>query len=393
MSRLRVAVLRDLLEEGWPSMDQSAEMLLHQLRSGYHQRLSVEEVCPPMRRRFSTGAGGAVRWLGAPAWGQNADRLLNRFWDYPRAVRSLRGHFDIFHLVDHSYAQLLHQLPAGRTVVTCHDLDTFRCLLQPAAEPRTAAFRAMARRILSGLRRAARVVCVSEATRQQLLSFGLLAEERVVVVSNGVDPVCSPDSEVEADAAAAALLGPVDPDVPELLHVGSTIARKRIDVLLRVAAAVRSEVPGLRLVRVGGPLTGEQRALLGRLELESSFVELPFLSRNTLAAVYRRATLALQPSDAEGFGLPVIEALACGTPVVASDLPALREVAAAAAAYCPPGDVAAWTAEILRQLRERDNGDHGWSARRACALDRAALFSWEENARRMVEIYQEVVSE
>jgi glycosyltransferase involved in cell wall biosynthesis len=144
---------------------------------------------------------------------------------------------------------------------------------------------------------------------------------------------------------------------------------------------------------VGGPLTDQQRALLRSLGLESSFTELPFLPRPILAAVYRRAALALQPSDAEGFGLPVIEALACGTPVVASDLPVLREVAGEAAVYCPLGDVAAWSTEILHELCERANGAQSWSVRREAAMRQAALFSWDENARRMVEIYQEVVSE
>src|SRR5262249_58441189 len=97
----------------------------------------------------------------------NADRLLNRFWDYPRLLGRLarRGGFDLFHLVDHSYAQLVLALPPGRVVVTCHDLDAFRCLLEPGREPRPAWFRAMARRTLGGLRRAAFIACDSEATR------------------------------------------------------------------------------------------------------------------------------------------------------------------------------------------------------------------------------------
>ena len=90
-----------------------------------------------------------------------------------------------------------------------------------------------------------------------------------------------------------------------------------------------------------------------RLGLEPHIIVLPFLERRVLAAVYRRAAVVLQPSDREGFGLPVAEAMACGTPVVASDLPPLREVGGAMASYCPVGDVEAWTSTVSELLDER----------------------------------------
>ena len=89
-------------------------------------------------------------------------------------------------------------------------------------------------------------------------------------------------------------------------------------------------------------------------------VELPFVDRTTLAALYRRATLALLPSEREGFGLPLVESLACGTPVVASDIPALREVGGSAASYCPVADVSAWRDRILALVAERDKAPAEW---------------------------------
>lgn len=386
-ARARVAVVCDLREENWHSMNLVADMLLAGTSGGGGGGVGVEtaRLCPPLRRRFSRAAAGR-RF--------NADRLLNRFWDYPRHLGRRRGEFDLFHVVDHSYAQLLHHLPAGRAVVTCHDLDAFRCLLDPAAEPRPPLFRAMMGRVLSGFRKAARVACDSEATRDELLAHKLLPPGRLTVIPNGVHPAFRPAAEPRADAAAARLLGPANGAAVELLHVGSTIARKRVDVLLRVFAALRERFPAARLVRVGGAFTAGPEALAGRLNVRDAVHVLPYLEPEVLAAVYRRAALVLQPSEREGFGLPVVEALACGTPVVASRLPVLREVGGAEGGveYCPVGDVDAWAEAAGRLLAERAAEPERWAARRAAGLSQAAKFTWEEYAAKTVALYREVLS-
>src|SRR5206468_2493314 len=112
----------------------------------------------------------------------NADRLLNRFWHYPQWLRTHHDQFDLFHIVDHSYSQLVHYLPPERTVVTCHDLETFRSILQPPEEERSFAFRAMVNRTLTGLQKAAHVACASEATRKSLIAHGLVDASRTSVV-------------------------------------------------------------------------------------------------------------------------------------------------------------------------------------------------------------------
>jgi glycosyltransferase involved in cell wall biosynthesis len=359
-------------------------MMLHNLRRNHAGTISTTSFAPPMRRRFTRSGKENGRLF-------KADRLLNRFWDYPRLLRRRGAECDLFHIVDHSYGQLVHELPAERTVVTCHDLDTFRSVLNGRAERRGPFFKAMTRRIMSGLGKAARVTCDSAATRDELLAYGLVEPRRVVVVPNGVHPACSPEADPSADAEAARLLGPARADRLDVLHVGSTIRRKRIDLLLHVVAALRKSFPGTRLVRAGGPFTPEQLRLVERLNLSGAVVVLPHLERDVLAAVYRRAAVVLQPSEREGFGLPVVEALACGTPVVASDLPVLREVGGEAAAYCAVGDLAAWTETAAQLLAERGEGGGPWARRRAAAIAQAAKFSWAEYARKMVAVYRQLL--
>jgi glycosyltransferase involved in cell wall biosynthesis len=146
----------------------------------------------------------------------------------------------------------------------------------------------------------------------------------------------------------------------------------------------------VRLIRVGGALTEEQRRLAAELGVEGHVVTAPFLERPVLAALYRRAALLVMPSEVEGFGLPVIEAMACGTPVIASDLPVLREVGGDATVFRPVGDVEAWRDEVLERLAEREGSPERWSARREAGWRQAERFTWSEYARRMVDVYQEV---
>ena len=380
---LRVGVVCDYPEERWPSMDLVGEMILTHLRSEHAGAVVAERICPPFRPRLT-------RWpmLGRQAGARNADRLLNRFHDYPRALQRLArsGRFDLYHVVDHSYSQLVPALPPGRVVVTCHDLDAFRCLLDPAAEPRPRWFRAMAGRILAGLKQAAAVACVSAATRDALHAQGIVAADRLHVVPNGLSPEFTPAPDTACDAAVVGLLGPAGP--PELLHVGSNIPRKRVDVLLPVLAAARQAWPGTRLIKAGGPLPPDLDRQAQALGVRDAVVTLPLLGRDVLAAVYRRASLVLLPSAAEGFGLPALEALACGAPLLASDLPALHEVAGEAATYCPVGDVAAWTAATLTLL----DPSRRCPGARAAGIARAGLFTWSAHADRLVAIYRAALS-
>lgn len=382
----RVGVVCDLREENWHSMNLVADLLLEGAAAA-GGRFSLARLCPPMRRRFTRrGASAGARF--------NADRLLNRFRDYPRWLRRRRDEFDLFHVVDHSYAHLLRELPPGRAVVTCHDLDTFRCLLEPDAERRPPAFRAMTRRVLEGFRRAARVACVSAATRDELLRHRLFPAERLIVIPNCFHPVYAQEPTPAAEAAAARLLGPPVEGAPVLLHVGSAVARKRIDVLLELFARLRGEFPRARLVRVGG-LTTAQTALAARLRLGEALTVVPYLAPEVLAAVYRRAALLLMPSEREGFGLPVIEALASGTPVAASDLGVLREVGGddGAVTYCPAGDAEAWAREVARLLREREAEPARRAESRDLARRRASLFTREAHVARTLALYAEVLAD
>jgi glycosyltransferase involved in cell wall biosynthesis len=380
-----VAIVADLAEERWHSMNLVAEILMLGLRSPNARLVDATQIRPSMVRRLTRVPGlGRLRQVAT------ADRIINRMWDYRRTLSAHADDFDLFHIVDHSYAHLVTVLPPERSLVMCHDVDAFAGVL-PGTEGQSMMGRLLGERLLAGLVAARKIVCGSQATRNALLASGIFDASRLVVVPYGLHPSCTPRPDPRAEEVAFKYLGAADLTSPEILHVGSTVPRKRIDVLLKIVSALRTRYPSLRLIRVGGEFTREQRRIVARLGLERHITALPFLERRVLAAVYRRAAVVLQPSDREGFGLPVAEAMACGTPVVASDLEPLREVGGAVASYCPVGDVKAWTETVSTLLDERRADGEAWAARRAAAVADARRFDVIEHARRMLDVYRELL--
>jgi len=357
-------------------MDLVGSMLYASLREHHRTRIDAELIRPKLP--FATSVQPEM-----------LSRLFGRFLHYPREVRRIAKEYDVFHIVDHSYAHLAHQLPADRTIVTCHDIDAFRCLVEPHS--RSWAFRAMTRPILTGMLRAAHVTCDTEATRNELLAHRLLPAERMTVVHNGVHPALRPEGDATADEELSRILGRRPEATVEVLHVGSTIPRKRIDTLLKMIAEVRHYIPDIRLLRVGGELTGEQRALAQSLAVWSRIDNLPRLSESLLAAAYRRATVLVMPSESEGFGLPVVEGMACGTPVIASDIAPLSEIGGDAAIYCETGNQHQFATVLAELLKERELDPVSWAQRRKRCVTQSSQFSWPAYAARMIEIYNRVI--
>lgn len=374
-----VGIVADYAEEGWPSMDLAADLLALGLETHARGEYRPYLLRPRMPR--------LARRLGTSRLALNVDRYLGRYHAYPRWLRRAAGGPGLFHVVDQSYAHLVHALPPERTVVTCHDLDAYRSLLEPHREPRPRWFRKTMERALSGLVRAAHIVCDSATVRRKLIRHVAVLPEKVSVVPLPVHPDFAATPDPLADAEAARLLGPADPQQADLLHVGSTVPRKRIPFLLHVFAGVRRRHPGARLVRVGGPLTDRQRAIAADLGVADAIVELPYMERPVLAAVYRRAGVVLTPSGREGFGLPLVEAMACGTPVIASSLRVFREVGGDAVVYRHPEDRQGWVDAVDSALWDRRDARE-WRRRREAALERAERFGLEAYTRRIVRVYR-----
>jgi glycosyltransferase involved in cell wall biosynthesis len=207
------------------------------------------------------------------------------------------------------------------------------------------------------VRRAARVLAISERTKRDLVELYGTAEEKVVVTPLGVDPAFRPGVEGRGTY---------------LLFVGAIQQRK--DPL---AAAAAASANGLRLVVVGPE---KDARLANELRLVGADVR-GYVPKAELAQLYRGAAVLVLPSRYEGFGLPVIEAMASGTPVVAAPDEALREVAGDAALFAEPSELGG---AVRAALDDRERLV-------AAGLERARLFTWEETARRTLDVYRELL--
>jgi glycosyltransferase involved in cell wall biosynthesis len=246
-----------------------------------------------------------------------------------------------------------------RTVVVLHDAAPLR---HPGWYSR--AYAAWQRRLLPLIaRRALHVITVSEFSRRELGELLGLEPERVSVVPGGVDPAFSPEADVDRARAALGLARPY------VLCVASQTARKNLAAL--VPAARELAGAGVDVVVAGGHRP--QFAAEPGLE---ALRRLGHVSEELLSGLYVGAEAFVLPSHYEGFGLPVLEAMAAGTPVVAADTAALPETCGGAARLVPP------EGDAVRDAIVALLGDESERARlRAAGLERAAGFSWDATAR------------
>ncbi len=307
-------------------------------------------------------------------------RWLTILWHrlrLPLPVEVFSGPIDLFHSPDY----VLPPVRNARSVVTVHDLSFLT--VPEAADPRLRRY--LSRAVPSAVAHADHVLADSRSTRDDLVAHLGVEPQRITVIYPGVDPRFRPLDE----AAVQSVRARYDLREPFVLAVGTLEPRKNFPTLIAAYARLGEFGPHLaevRLVIAGGKgwLYEGIFATVERLGLGERVRFLDFVPDPDLPALYNAAAVFALPSLYEGFGLPPLEAMACGTPVVTSNVSSLPEVVDDAALTVPPTDVAALTAALAQVLTD----EHLRAALRQRGLQQASRFTWDAAARTLLGVYQ-----
>jgi len=241
------------------------------------------------------------------------------------------------------------------------------------------------------VRRADAIIAISEATRSDLVELYGTPPEKITVVYEAAAPHFGPPpSDGERDAALEHVRARYALPDQYLVTLGTVEPRKNLSRLLRALVGLRRDHPELALVVAGvrGWLYEDFFKTIDALDLTAHVRVLGYVPDDDLAPLFWGARAAVVPSLYEGFGLPVLEAMACGCPVVSSDAASLPEVGGEAARYFDPADVEAMRTAIGEVIGDDALRDE----MRAAGLEQAARFSWERAARETWAVYEKVMA-
>lgn len=269
----------------------------------------------------------------------------------------------------------------GRFVTTIHDLFSYRF-----PEIHSGTLPRLANRILiaNAIRRAAAIITPSAATASEIVDRFPAARTKVTVVAEACDERFTP---LRNPAAESSWLKYYRISPPFIFYLGQWKAYKNVPLLIDAFGRLRSRRPGVQLVLAGeDPRHPEVPTAAAALPPGS--VVLPGrVADDAVPELYRSAAAVVLPSLAEGFGLPVLEAMACGVPIVCSDIPVLHEIADGIAIFCDPGDAGSLANGIETALDRAPGGELAQAA-----LARAATFSWRRAAEETIQIYERVLA-
>jgi glycosyltransferase involved in cell wall biosynthesis len=361
-SAVNIALIGNYAPDRQESMLRYTELLARGLSEAGH--LVTVAVPRQVVNRRGRPASGVWKWVGY------LDKYCAGIGDIAMATRSA----DVVHICDHSNAPYVPLRPARPYVVTCHDLLAVRGALGEETDcPASFTGRILQRRILSGLGRAQAVACVSAATlndaRRLLDGYG----GRLVVTPNALNHAYRRLPAAVTRRRLRAVVG-LSGTEAYVLHVGSNLRRKNRECVLRAIAEVGSTWQG-KIVFAGQALSDELRALARALNVYHRVVEVAKPDNDLLEALYNGALALVFPSRFEGFGWPILEAHACGCPVLCSDRAPFPEVADDAAIMCDADDHAGFARAIARlaiRPAERD-ALIARGLRNAARYDRAAM--------------------
>ncbi|MDX2141054.1 MAG: glycosyltransferase family 1 protein [Chloroflexota bacterium] len=332
-------------------------------------------VAGAQRTQLPTAPAPRFEWRPTRITPVNLARLWHRL-HLPLLVETFTGQVDLYHATDFT---LPPTLPGTRTLLTVHDLSFVR--VPETASPRLKAYLDVV--VPRSCRRADHILADSQATKDDLVELYQLPSDKITVLLSGVDARFQhvADRQMRAAVREKYKLG----QQPYIFAIGTVQPRKNYSRLIEALAQLRERGQDLMLVIAGGKgwLEDPIYQTLDTLRLRDQVRFIGFADDADLPALYSEARCLAFPSLYEGFGLPILEAMACGTPVITSNVSSMPEAAGDAALLVSPTDVNAITA-ALAQVLSNDNLRQSLVER---GYRQATRFTWDTSARQLQSVY------
>jgi len=367
---MRILLVANYEPDGQQSMRRYADWLERVLSARGH-RVTIARP-QPFFSRLSRHPG-LSKYLG----------YLDKFVLFPPRLRRLAQEHDVVHVVDHSNSMYLSAIKGLPNLITCHDVLAIRSARGDFPGHRTGwSGRLLQKWILSGLSRARRIVCVSAKTAADLKALTGETGAEIRVIPNALTFDYSPIAAMPEILLKSIGL---ERGEPYFLHVGGNQWYKNRAGVARIFASLigHNEFASAKLILAGKPWTSALRAVVREAGLADRVVEGGEMSNEDLQALYSHAVALLYPSLEEGFGWPIVEAQACGCPVITTCRPPMNEVAGGAAILIDPSDPAAAADGIVEGLSRRDE-------LRAAGFRNVERYKESSIARQYCALYEEI---
>lgn len=299
------------------------------------------------------------------------------FFVYPLIVKQKVIENNVKHITRQDLAFLLELTNFKKTIVTCHDIIPIAYY-----NTRNPIWKLNAK----GLRKAERIITVSEFSKEDISKYIKYPEEKIEVIPPAVDHNLYYQNR---NKAVLKKYG-IKEEEKVILYVGAEEPRKNVHFLISSFSKLKNKIPYVKLLKVGLPndvgVRGKLLKHIEALSLQKDVIFTGYVSESELAEIYNAVDLFVFPSLYEGFGMPPLEAMTCGTPVITSNTSSLPEVVGDAAITVDPYDVDKFTGEMFEALTNEGLRDQMIKK----GFQRSKIFKWEVSAKKTLKVYKDL---
>ena len=352
---MRVKYYQNFIEDNCVSMDQYAQQLIDYQKKNF-KNVEIDSFQPKL--------SFLSKFFFSDIWKLRYSRYIS----YPQQLKKLSKH-DIAHICDQQYAHLYPYLNSKLKFITVHDLVPLVFQKKLNKNPRLFKFS------LNSLKFFTKVFAISNNTKKDIIKFTDCPEDKIEVINRSVEPIFNNDP-IERTIAKKYNI----PENKKKILISGNTFYKNNDTSYKVLEKLNELNKDFVLVHIG---SGNINNNISK-KIENKVIKIPFLEREELPIVYKLVDILLFPSIYEGFGLPLLEAMSCGTPVVCSNNSSITEVVGDAALTSDHDDVNSFTKNILNLFSNNElykkMADKG--------LSRSKLFSMNKFHNKLIDIYK-----